>query len=396
MSTPTATTACPLRMEDPRLDAPCDRGGIATRPDSDDESIYIQRQYGRHLMKSEPRKISVLGIGATGSEYIPQMYFDGVGGLFDHERAGQERLRLTNGRHARDVSPTRAQVRQAATGKSSAEAQEQNIRNLFERAGNAEIFKKVPAGELIVACDDPRQVMGSARAYARRHKLQRLLALTPGDGSHSRACPVLAASGKDNPFSAAWHVDASSPFAETQSRRRQAAFVVNAVNALSMAPASYPHNPTLGEVIEGLGEEGPCFHAGFASAAVTSNGSAFWAGAKRLVAGRYTRANAPLNDALAQAARATEAALERGTQTTFEPISPDRVTYVLYIVPIETKGETFDEFVERTSVWLTRNVPTAKAIFVSGPGVRSIDDEGERFLQVMALSTMGKPTGMGK
>lgn len=347
-------------------------------------------------MNAEPRKISILGIGATGSECIPRMYFNGVGGLFDNERAGQEPLKLTNGQNARDVSPTRLQVRQGGIGKSMAEAEQQNIQNLFDRAANAEIFKRVPAGELIVACDNPRQVVGPARAYAKRHRLQRLLTITAAGLAHARMCPVLDASGRDNPFSAAWHVSPDSPFAETQSRRRQAAFVVNAMNGLALAPDSYPHNPTLGEVMEKLGEQRPCFQASFGSATLATEGSALWAGARRLVGGRYTRADAPLNDALAQAARATEMALVAGSQTTAEEVAVERVTYVLYIVPIEKKGEIFTEFIERTSVWLTQNVPTAKPIFVSGPGIRLIDDEGERFLQATVFAAMMKPSVKGK
>jgi hypothetical protein len=347
-------------------------------------------------MTTEARKMAVLGIGALGSETIPGMYFDSVGGLYDCERAGQEPLKLRNGHKARDVSPTRLQIRQASTGKSMADAEQLITQNLFERIAGAAIFKTVPAAELAVAFDDPREVMGPARAYAKRHPLHRLLAITRGGRSHAQGCPLTTAVGKDNPFLATWHVDPDSPCAQIQSRRRQMAFLINAFNACAMAPSSFVHNPTVGDITEKMGERGCCFQTGFGSAPLAGSSHGLRSLAHKTVGGRYRLADAPVSDALAQSRRATELALQPGSQTTAEAIVPDNVVYMQYIAPIETRGEIFHEYIERMSIWLTANVPSATPVFVAGPGLRRIDDEGERFVLATAFAAMAKTAGKGR
>ncbi len=333
-------------------------------------------------MTSPSKKTNVFGFGRRGSEFVPGAWTNGVCGLYDPERHGNEQLKLHNGHGARDVSPTRLQMVRAAAGKSPAEAAIQTIAGMFNRASEL-VTRQAHGGVTVVAFDGGELLLPVVLGFRQRHRSQCLVGLCDPGEDHPASCPARIAG--DRPFTTLFHYREDSPFARTNSPQRQTAFALNLHNGLCLATACSKHNPAPGEVFDDLGAWGPCCQFGFASVPLSTAGSALWTTARRIVGGRYTRASAGLNDLLAQSERATILAHQPESQSTNDGIGLERPRYVAYIAPVET-GPTFKEYAERQSVWLKQTFPNASPIYVSGNGVPMLNDRGERFIQVSVLS----------
>lgn len=335
-------------------------------------------------MTSPSKKTNVFGVGRRGSEFVPGAYANGVHGLYDPERQGNEQLKLKNGHGAGDVSPTRLQMVRDAAGKSPAEAAIQTIAGMFNRASES-ATRQAHGGVTVVAFEGAEPLLTIVRGFGQRHRSQCVVGVCDPGEDHPASCPARTAS--DSPFTALLHYREDSPFARTNSPQRQTAFALNLHNGLCLATACYKHNPAPGEVFDDLGAWGPCSRFGFASVPLSAAGSALWTTARRIVGGRYTRASASLNDLLAQSERATILAHQPESQSTNEPIDLERPRYVAYITPVGN-GPTFKEYAERQSVWLKQTFPNASPIYISGNGVPMLNDRGERHIQVSVLSPM--------
>lgn len=346
------------------------------------------------MKRPDSQKVSVIGIGRQGSGFVPGAFANGVHGLFDKERNRHEQLKLRNGHGAKDVSPSLAEIAQASAGKSPDAAYGQIVDHLFDRAGNNIALAKAGDGVTLVAHDEAAVVAGPIRSLAARHPGQRIASVSPCGPDHaSNGCPVSV--GASVPLTAIAHYQGDSPFALDNSPRRQEAFVVNTHDALCLAPQSYPGNPSLGDVLEALGEQGPCFHYGFASVHLAPGRSKrVWGALGKSLGGSYTPATGDLNDLLAQAAVCTELAHRPSALSTDNPIDFDLPRFVVYVAPFPD-GEKFLEFVERQTVSLARAFPNARPAFCSGNGVALLDAPkgSERFVQVSVLAPLHSPAG---
>lgn len=344
------------------------------------------------MKRPDSQKISVIGIGRQGSGFVPGAFANAIHGLFDKERKGHEQLKLGNGHGAKDVTPSLAEIAQASAGKSPDDAYRQIVEHLFDRAGNNIALAKAGDGVTLVAHDEAAVVAGPIRSMAARHPGQRIASVSPcGPDHESNGCPVSV--GTPVPLTAVAHYQDNSPFALDNSPRRQEAFAVNSHDALCLAPHFYPGNPSLGDVIEVLGELGPCFQYGFASLHLAPGRSKrFWGSLGKSLGGSYTPATGDLNDLLAQAAVCTELAHRPSALSTDNPIDFGLPRFVVYIAPFP-QGEKFLEFIERQTVSLARAFPNARPVFCSGNGVPLLDAPkgSERFCQVTVVAPLRSP-----
>ena len=346
------------------------------------------------MKPQDSQKISVIGTGFQGSRIVPDAYASVAHGLFDKERMGHDQLRLRNGHGAKDVGLSPAEVAQASAGKSPDDAHRQVIGHLFERAGNVISLRKAGDGVTIVAHDETEDLTGPIRALAARHPGQRIALINSCEADHAaHGCSTTTGSTRTFPVTAVAHCQENSPFAQENGPRRQDVFVVAAINALCLAPLSHPGNPSLGDVVESLGEDGPCWQFAFASRHLAQGRSKrFWGSLGKSLGGAYTPAKGDLNDLLAQAGVCTELAHEPSALSTDNPIDFDLPRFVVYHAPFPP-GENFLEFVERQTVNLGRAFPNARPIFCSGNGVPLLDAPkgSERHVQVSILAPLHSP-----
>lgn len=345
-------------------------------------------------MKNGTPGTSVIGEGRLGSGFVPRAYADTVHGHYDPERGGHAELRLANGHGARDVSPSAAQEAAASAGKDPDAARRQVITDLFVRVRNGIVLAHAQDGLTVVAHDDTLHIKPALVALHQQLPRQRLLSLhaSPAGDHAIDGCEMLGFAPDPFPLTAIGHYGQRSPFALVNSPSRQELFVVATHNALCNAPRSHAANPSAGDVVEGLGELGPCFQFGFSSQPLAlAQRRRIFGPLGRLAGGPFTPGVGNLDDALKAAARATIQAHQPAAFTTAEPFDATTPHFVLYLCPFAPGGETFAEFVERQSVWLGAHFPSADGVFVSANGVAPLDGEGERFLQVSVLAPMAGP-----